>query len=166
MTDLNVANIGLCLNSWDWVFRMSMMSKKQSTINKQKRAVSADSALLEHMLIQLYLQNWAPGLEVFYSFLINGSTWYVHLKVFARCVNSILYLHKKYQKCDAKVWTYHCYTYIEYMYLNQSCTDSFVLISSNIMGNIRNEVDKTFVRTKQIDSLTCKHQYQVSWGDM
>ena len=30
-----------------------------------------------------------------------------------------------------------------------------VLISSNVMRNIRNEVDKKFVRTKQIDCLIC-----------
>ena len=32
------------------------------------------------------------------------------------CVYSILYLHKKQQKCDSKVRTYHCSTCIEYMY--------------------------------------------------
>ena len=32
---------------------------------------------------------------------------------------------------------------------------SVVLISSSIMWNIRNEVDKTFVRNKQIDRLIC-----------
>ena len=73
-------------------------------------------------------------------------------KFMARCVNSILYLYKIYQKRDAEVWTYHCSTYIEYIYLSQSCIDSFMLISLNLMGsNIRNEVDKTFVKTKLTD---------------
>ena len=123
-----------------------LMSKKQSIINKQKRTVSAASVLVDHMLIEHYLQDWVPGLQVLHSFVSNGSTWYVHLKVLAKCVNSILYLHKKYQKRDAKVWTY-CSTCIEYIYLNQSCINSFVLISSNLMCNIRNEVDKTFIRS-------------------
>ena len=35
-----------------------------------------------------------------------------------------------------------------YLPLYQGCIDSVVLISSNVMWNIRNEVDKTFVRTK------------------
>ena len=73
-------------------------------------------------------------------------------KFMARCVNSILYLYEIYQKRDAEVWTYHFSTCIEYIYLSQSCIDSFVLISSNLMGNnIRNEVDKTFVKTKLPD---------------
>ena len=49
--------------------------------------------------------------------------------VLERCVNSIFYLHKKQQKCDSKVRTYHCSTCIEYIYLYQNCTDSVVLIS-------------------------------------
>ena len=43
---------------------MSMMSKKtkekrkkKSIINKQKRAVTEASSLMDHMLIELYLQN-------------------------------------------------------------------------------------------------------------
>ena len=35
-----------------------------------------------------------------------------------------------------------------YLPLYQSCIDSVVLISLNVMWNIRNEVDKIFVRTK------------------
>ena len=68
--------------------------------------------------------------------------------VLERCVNSILYFYKKQQKCDSKVWTYHCSISIEYIYLYQNCTDICVLISSNLMRNIRNEADKTFARTK------------------
>ena len=98
--------------------------KKKFIINKQKRAVSAASALLDHLLTELYLQNWVPRLQVLHSFLNNGLTWYVHLKVLARYVNSILYLPKKYQKYDAKGWTYHCSTCIEYIYLNQNCIDT------------------------------------------
>ena len=114
LTDLNVPNIVFCSNSWDWVFRMSMfMSRKQSIINKQKPAVSTASALVDNMLIELYLQNWVPRLQVLHSFLSNASTWYVHLKVLASCVNSILDLHKKYQKRGAKVWTHHCSTCFE-----------------------------------------------------
>ena len=121
-----------------------LISIKHFIINKQKRAVSAASALVDHMLIEHYLKNWVPRLQVLHSFVSNGSTWYVHLKVLARCVNSILYLHKKYQKRDAKWWTCRCSTCIEH---NQSCIDSFVMISSNLMWNIRNEVDKMSVRT-------------------
>ena len=65
--------------------------------------------------------------------------------VLERCVNSILYLHKKQQKCDSKVWTYHCSISIEYIYLYQNFTDICVLISSNL---IRNEADKTFELNK------------------
>ena len=68
--------------------------------------------------------------------------------VLERCVNSIFYLHKKYQKCDSKVRIYHCSTCIKYIYLYLNCTDSVVLISSNVPWKIKNEVDKTFVRTK------------------
>ena len=64
------------------------------------------------------------------------------------CVYSILYLHKKQQKCDSRVRTYHCSTCIEYIYLYLNCADSFVQIASNVMWNIRDEVDKTFIRTK------------------
>ena len=39
-------------------------------------------------------------------------------------------------------------TCIEYIRLYQNCTDKVVLIWSNVMLNIRNELDKTFVRTK------------------
>ena len=35
-----------------------------------------------------------------------------------------------------------------YLPLYQNCIDNVVLISLNVMWNIRNEVDKTFVRTK------------------
>ena len=38
--------------------------------------------------------------------------------------------------------------YQVYLPLYQNCIDSVVLISLNVMWNIRNEVDKTFVRTK------------------
>ena len=122
-----------------------LISIKHSIINKQKRAVSAASALVDHMLIEHYLKNWVPRLQVLHSFVSNGSTWYVHLKVLARCVNSILYLQKK--KIH-ETWCQSKNTYIEYIYLNQSCINSFVLISSNLMWNIRNEVEKTFVWSK------------------
>ena len=39
------------------------------------------------------------------------------------------------------------YMYRVYLPLYQNCRDSVVLISLNLMWNIRNEVDKTFVRT-------------------
>ena len=132
LTDLSVANIIFVQIHETWYFE-SLMSKKQSIINKRKRAISAASTLMDRMLIKLYLQNWVPWLQVLHSFLSNGSTWYVHLKVLVRYVNSILYLHREYQKRDAKVWTYHCFICIEYIYLNQRCIDSFVLISSNLM---------------------------------
>ena len=45
--------------------------------------------------------------------------------------------------------------YRVYLPLYQNCIDRVVLISLNVMWNIRNEVDKTFVRTKQIDCLIC-----------
>ena len=51
--------------------------------------------LVDHMLTELYLQNWVAGLVVLHSFLSKGLTWYVHLKVLARCVNNIFCLHKK-----------------------------------------------------------------------
>ena len=38
---------------------------------------------------------------------------------------------------------------------------SVVLISLNVMWNIRNEVDKTFVRTTKIDSLICNISIRV-----
>ena len=38
---------------------------------------------------------------------------------------------------------------IEYIYLYQNCTESVVVISSNVMWNIRNEVEKPFLRTKK-----------------
>ena len=38
--------------------------------------------------------------------------------------------------------------YRVYLPLYQNCIDSVVLISLNVMWNIRNEVDKTFARTK------------------
>ena len=38
--------------------------------------------------------------------------------------------------------------YRVYLPLYQNCIDRVVLISVNAMRNIRNEVDKTFVRTK------------------
>ena len=46
---------------------------------------------------------------------------------------------------------YHLYNSsisIEYIYLYQNCTDIVALILSNVMRNIINEIDKTFVRTK------------------
>ena len=46
--------------------------KKQSIINKQKRDVSAASALVDHMLIELYLQNWVPGLQSYINFWVMG----------------------------------------------------------------------------------------------
>ena len=36
--------------------------------------------------------------------------------VLERCVSSIFYLHKKEQKCDSILQTYHCSTWIKYMY--------------------------------------------------
>ena len=51
--------------------------------------------LVDHMLTELYLQNWVAGLVVLHSFLSKGLTWYVHLKVLARCVNNIFCLHKE-----------------------------------------------------------------------
>ena len=50
--------------------------------------------------------------------------------VLARCnVKNILYSYKKQQKCNSKLWTYHCSTCIKYSYQNcsyrQYCTDSF-----------------------------------------
>ena len=96
--------------------------KNPSLINK---SVLFLDYLVDHMLTELYLQNWVPGLQGLHSFWSNGSTWYVHLKVVAGYVNSILYLQKKYQKCDAKLWAY-CSTCILYIYLNQSYVDSFL----------------------------------------
>ena len=37
--------------------------------------------------------------------------------VLARCVNNFLYLYKELQKCNSRVWRYHCSTCIEYIYL-------------------------------------------------
>ena len=36
-----------------------------------------------------------------------------------------------------------------YIYLYQKCTDSIVPISSNVMWNIRNEVDEIFIKTNR-----------------
>ena len=39
--------------------------KKQSIINKQKRDISAASALVDHMLIELYLlSTWTAGITL------------------------------------------------------------------------------------------------------
>ena len=69
--------------------------------------------------------------------------------VLVRCVNSILYLYKKkaeMQFQNMNILLIHmCRVYLP---LYQDCIDSIVLISSNVMRNIRNEVDKIFVRTK------------------
>ena len=69
--------------------------------------------------------------------------------VLVRCVNSILYLYKKkaeMQFQNMNILLIHmCRVYLP---LYQGCIDSIVLISSNVMRNIRNEVDKIFVRTK------------------
>ena len=62
--------------------------------------------------------------------------------VLGRCVNSIFYFNKKQQKWNSNVLIYHCSTCIEDIYLYQNCTDSVVLIWSNVIWNIRNEVDK------------------------
>ena len=45
--------------------------------------------------------------------------------------------------------------------LYQNCIGSRVLISLNVMWNIRNEADKIFVRTKYIDCLICKISIRV-----
>ena len=55
--------------------------------------------------------------------------------ILERCVNSILYLDNKYQKCDSKGQTCHWSTFIEYIHLYQNCTDSVVLISSNVKSS-------------------------------
>ena len=91
LIDLNGANVGFRSNSRDWVFRIFMMSKINPLMSKNLLFLQL---LVNHMIKELYLQNWVPRLEVLHSFLSKGSTWYVHLKFFARCVNSILYLHK------------------------------------------------------------------------
>ena len=69
--------------------------------------------------------------------------------VLARCVNSILYPYKKkaemqFQSMNISL-LHMCRVYLP---LYQECIDSVVLISSNIMWNIRNEVDEKLVRTK------------------
>ena len=95
LIDLSVANIIFAYICESRYFEC-LISRKQSITNKQKRAVSAASTLVDHMLVELYLQNWVPGLQVLHSFLSNWSTSYVHLKGLARWVNIILYLHKEY----------------------------------------------------------------------
>ena len=63
----------------------------------------------------------------------------------ARCANSILYLYKKIAE-RMNISLLHMYGV--YLPSYQNCIDNVVLISLNVMWNIRNEVDKTFVRTK------------------
>ena len=50
--------------------------------------------------------------------------------ILERCVNSIFYLFKKYQKYNSKVRTYHSRC-VDYIYLYQNYTDSVVLISKS-----------------------------------
>ena len=118
---------------------------KNQSINEQKFAVFVNSG---GPYDKKTLQNWVAGLEVLHSFLSKGSTWYVHLRFFAWCVNSILYLHKNNRNVipqSMNIWLFLMHWVI---YLYQNCIDSAVLILSNVMWNIRNEVDKTFVQTK------------------
>ena len=145
LIDLNGANVGFRSNSRDWVFRIFMMSKINPLMSKNLLFLQL---LVNHMIKELYLQNWVPRLEVLHSFLSKGSTWYVHLRFFAWCVNSILYLHKNNRNVipqSMNIWLFLMHWVI---YLYQNCIDSAVLILSNVMWNIRNEVDKTFVRAK------------------
>ena len=51
-------------------------------------------------------------------------------------------------KYESIIAPHEASTCIEYIRLYQNCTDRVVLIGSNVMLNIRNELDKTFVRTK------------------
>ena len=81
LTDLNGANIVFRSDSRDWLF--SWCQKINPLMNK---SVLLLQLLVDYMLIECYLQKWVLGLQVLHSFLSKGSTWYVHLKVLARCV--------------------------------------------------------------------------------
>ena len=52
------------------------------------------------------------------------------------------------RKCEHVIARHALSTCIEYIKLYQNCTDSDVLVCSNVMWNIRNKVGKKFVRTK------------------
>ena len=62
--------------------------------------------------------------------------------VLARCVNSIFCLYKSMNESIIAPHISSISTFIP------DCIDNVELISSNVMRNIRNEEDKTFVRTK------------------
>ena len=66
--------------------------------------------------------------------------------VLARCVKSILYPYKKI--AETQLQSTNISLLHIYLPLYQNFIDSVVLISLNVMWNIRNEVDKIFVRAK------------------
>ena len=82
-----------------WMFIMPKINQLMS------QRVLFLHCLVDHILTELCWQvNVEPGLQVLLSFLSKSS--------------KILYLHKKYQKYNSKVWTYHCFTCIKYIYLS------------------------------------------------
>ena len=113
----------------------------KESIIEQKLAASAASggSYANRTLLTFELRRFGARCKIWcnlwcnlYFFLSKGLTWYVYLKVLARVVNHILYLHEKYQKCGSKVWTHHFSAWIKYIYLYRNCRDSFVLFSSNV----------------------------------
>ena len=127
----------------------------KKSMNEQKCSISTASGGLydkRTLLTELSSRNWVVvGCKSYIQLWVRGQ-----LKM---CKTAFSVFPKNSRKCDSKVWTY-CFTCIEYIYRYQNCIDSVVLISTNVMWKIRNEVHKTFF--SELNILTVWYATSVS----